>query len=324
MLKLKYLYENYDLALFAISKWKEDLEGTEELLKYFRISSNAVYPFMMDGKVRYIRLAPVEEKLLQNLFGEIEFIQYIRSKGYNALEPVLSLDGNYIEIIDTKWGKYYANVFEKVLGEQLEDIELNNDLVYGYGKSLGLLHRLSKDFSPKTKKWSFEEALNWIAQELSSRPGQERALKELESIRLLLAKLPRDNSNYGLVHYDFEPDNVFYNEKDNSFGVIDFEDGMYHWFALDIEQALSCLSELKNGEGFETVKEAFLRGYKSQFAIAQDMINNLPLFRRFINLYSYTRITRSIEEQVMDEPDWMINIRHKLSNKIEAIAVTWI
>ena len=46
MLKLKYLYENYDLAKSALKNWEYDTETLDDCLQHFRISSNAVYPFL--------------------------------------------------------------------------------------------------------------------------------------------------------------------------------------------------------------------------------------------------------------------------------------
>lgn len=35
--------------------------------------------------------------------------------------------------------------------------------------------------------------------------------------------------------------NVFYDEETGSCNMIDFDDSMYHWYAMDIEQALDSL-----------------------------------------------------------------------------------
>lgn len=59
MLKLEYLFENYELAREALSLWEHDEDNLEEMLGYFRISSNAVYPFTREGRVCFLRLAPV-------------------------------------------------------------------------------------------------------------------------------------------------------------------------------------------------------------------------------------------------------------------------
>ena len=50
MLKLKYLFENFELAKLALTNWEHDEDTLDEYLKYFRISSNAVYPFSIRGQ----------------------------------------------------------------------------------------------------------------------------------------------------------------------------------------------------------------------------------------------------------------------------------
>lgn len=49
MLKLRYLFENYDLAKEALENWKHDEDALDEMLPQFRISSNAIYPFCQGG-----------------------------------------------------------------------------------------------------------------------------------------------------------------------------------------------------------------------------------------------------------------------------------
>jgi len=61
MLKLKYLFDNEDLAKMILENWKYD-PSSIEMFKYFRISSNAVYPFKSEEKVMLLRFAPCTEK----------------------------------------------------------------------------------------------------------------------------------------------------------------------------------------------------------------------------------------------------------------------
>jgi len=115
MLQLKYLYENYDLAKFSLKNWEYDAETLGDCLQHFRISSNAVYPFLWQGKMRFLRLSPVSEKIESNLKGEIEFLCYLQSRSYPAVIPVASNSGKLVVTLDSVWGKYYASVFFWVL-----------------------------------------------------------------------------------------------------------------------------------------------------------------------------------------------------------------
>ena len=156
--------------------------------------------------------------------------------------------------------------------------------------------------------------LDWIEGELLEHNNTD-LLSYCKSIREKVQQIAISKMNYGLVHYDFELDNIFYSKKNMT--VIDFDDGMYSWYALDIEQAYDVLSDINTGEELEKWKREFLSGYKSEYDIEDEMLSRLPLFRKFIDLYSYIRVRRCVEEKWRHEPDWMVELRSKLNLYLE-------
>jgi hypothetical protein len=74
MLKLIYLFENFDLAKEALKSWEHDDDTLDKMLSNFRISSNAIYPFCHNGQVCFLRLAPIDEKIEKNILGTLELI----------------------------------------------------------------------------------------------------------------------------------------------------------------------------------------------------------------------------------------------------------
>lgn len=316
MLKFKYLYENYDLARFALKNWECDKETLNDCLQHFRISSNAVYPFLWHGNRRFLRLSPVSEKMENNLKGELEFLCYLQSRSYPAVIPVASNSGELVVTIDSIWGKYYASVFEGVGGKSIEDTDYNTHIVYAYGKALGQLHMLSAEYSPEIRKWTYRDALLWIKKTLEEYHAPDKMLVELEEVRQELDMLPQTKDSFGLVHYDFEPDNVFWDENKQCCTAIDFEDGMYHFFVVDLEQALDALLENIPADRKQITKAAFLRGYQSVKMLESDYSEKLILMKRFCNLYSYARLIRCVAEKYPNEPDWMVRLREKLHRKI--------
>lgn len=319
MLKLKYMFENYELAKFALENWEHDAESLSEYLKYFRISSNAVYPFAAHGKRYFLRLSPAEEKSEQNLKGELAFLQYLREAGYPAMAPVTSKSGEVLLSLTTKWGEYFACVFEGVPGQPIEETDYHNDIMLSYGKALGRLHCLSMQYVPECPKWSYEDTLAWIRDVLKEHHVPQNMMAEVEAVEQELALLTKNSENFGLVHYDFEPDNVFYEKTDGSCHVIDFEDGMYHFFLVDIEQVFDCLSEELEGEALCKAKEYFLQGYRSEKMLEADFEEKLPAMRRFCNLYSYARLIRCVAEEIEDAPEWMCNLKRRLIYKIKQL-----
>lgn len=317
MLKLKYLFDNKDLAHMILKNWKYDYNDPN-LLEYYRISANAVYLCKNQGNTFFLRFTPTEEKAKEKILAELEFLSYLRSNGYPAVETILSKSGNELEVVDTPWGIFCAVAFKKASGKQISEMPLTKDLIFGLGKALGKLHKLSSAFNPiRDKRSDWKETMNWMENVLLTFPDEIAAKNELSILKAYFSKLPITKENFGLIHYDFEPDNVFYNEITKAYNTIDFDDAMYHWYALDIEQSLESIRRNMPEEQVELSINEFIKGYCLEYAIYDEMLKLLPIFRRYANLYGYVRILRSMEEKWDNEPDWMINLRIKLKNLLD-------
>ncbi|KOP82724.1 hypothetical protein AMS60_09680 [Bacillus sp. FJAT-21945] len=317
MLKLKYLFDNVNLAEMLLGNWEYDKESID-LFKYYRISSNAIYPFQARGKTQMLRFSPKSEKWQDNILAELEFISYLRTKKYGVLETVVSKNGEEIVEAQTPWGDYFASVFKRVAGVQLNKTDLSDSIIFNYGKALGKLHQLSSVYNPiKNKRWSYSDVLNWIQTVLIDFPNETSALMETKLLQDYFDSIPITKSNFGLIHYDFEYDNVFYDEKSQSCNIIDFDDAMYHWYAVDIEQALYSLQDCIPAEMFQQKQQCFLDGYRTEYELSADMMSLLPACRRFANLYGYVRVLRSVEEKWENEPEWLVNLREKLKEAMK-------
>lgn len=323
MLKLKYLFDNKDLAHMILENWEYDFDDPN-LLKYYRISSNAVYWCKNQGETFFLRFTPAEEKSKESILAELEFLSYLRDNNYPAVDTILSKTGNELEVVDTPWGRFYAVAFKEASGKQIAEIPLTKDLIFGLGKSLGKLHKLSSEFIPvNNKRNDWEKTACWMEDVLSTFPDETAAKSELSILRAYFSKLPTTKENFGLIHYDFESDNVFYNEITETYNPIDFDDAMYHWYALDIEQSLDSIKEDMPEHQVESSVNEFINGYRSEYAISDEMLKLLPIFRRYANLYGYVRILRSVEEKWNTEPDWMVNLRIKLDNLLTSRKYTF-
>ncbi|MCR8848489.1 phosphotransferase [Rossellomorea sp. SC111] len=317
MLKIKYLFNNEDLAEMLLGHWEFGGQSPD-LFTTYRISSNATYSFQFNGKTQFLRFAPTSEKCRENLLAELDFISYLRSKGYGVLEAVESKRGEKLVEVQTPWGEYYATVFKQVPGVPISETDLNDHIMFNYGKSLGKLHRLSSEYHPvQSKRRSFSDVLASIESILMDLPHETLALKETKLLQEYLETIPNSKSNFGLIHYDFEYDNVFYDAKSQSCYAIDFDDAMYHWYVMDIEQTLDSLQDCIPPKKYQEKKECFLDGYRTEFEIEDDMMALLPVFRRFADLYGYVRIMRSTEEQWNHEPAWLIGLRGRLTEAMK-------
>lgn len=236
MLKLKYLYENFDLARKCMELYDYDKDSAEEMMQYFRISSNAIYPFryrLEKDKVCFLRLSPIDEK------------------------------------------------------------------------------------KPSEARRSHKDLLEEIAERIQKYGASDIVWKEVSAVCEELSQLSVSASNYGIIHYDFEADNVFYNEQDESFHVIDFDDAICCWYALDVVRALDALEEIDGNLTMEEKKQCFLSGYQSVTALTQEQIQSLSLMRRLVHLQEYATLLHVLSEEIQDMPDWMTMLCEKLNNKLE-------
>lgn len=317
MMKLKHLYDNRDLAEMILENW--DYDGNKlDLLNHYRISANAIYPFESNGVRCFLRFSPIEERSVETIQAELEFLRYLRAKHYLANDILLSRTGKELEYIDTPWGNYLAVVFKGVPGNPLNKVKLTDTIIFGYGQALGMLHKLSRSYIPSQyKRVSWKEQLNWMSDVLAGYTDEATAKTEIKILRTFLSQLPVSADIYGLVHYDFETDNVFYDEQGKRFHVIDFDDAVYHWFAIDIEQAIDSLIDTIPLDRKTEAKNLFIQGYQSIMLIDESMLDIMPVFRRYVNLYGYVRILRSTKDQWKNEPEWMVNLRSKLNAAME-------
>lgn len=314
MMKLKNLFDNRPLAEMILSNWEFNPKRMD-LLDHYRISANAIYPFEMNGTICFLRFTPENETSEAKIRAELAFLKYLRLREYPTPESILSKKGEELINVNTPWGRYYAVVFQGVPGERVDRISLSDVHMLNLGMKLGYLHRLSKEYQcPQFQRNTWQEQLCWMERVLSRFPQENAAREEVQRIGESLKALPIHSGNYGLIHYDFEPDNLFYDEASNMFYPIDFDDSVYHWFVMDIEQALDSIKEdldLPSDE-IQRLSQRFIEGYRRVMPIDEEMLGLMPLFQRYANLYGYVRILRSVEEKWENEPEWMVSLRGHL------------
>lgn len=312
MLKLKYLFANLELATMMVKNFEND---DLEIMKYYRISANAVYPFKYKGKVRFLRIAPTESRTYGQIEAEIGVLKHLENSKFPAMRAVASLKGDYIVKKETPFGEYFATVFERVPGECIEEIEMDASIARNIGESLAKLHNTLATY--QSKRESFENKFVWIEKELCSL-NDTVVLEKLRLLKEDFKCVDLSGDNYGLIHYDYELDNIYYDKVTDTIYPIDFDDAMYHLYTMDISQTL---------DSFETKKDEFegpfMVGYKSVRNISKNFEEEVELCKRFAAIYGYTRICRADNETWENEPEWLLNLREKFQitkiNRLEAM-----
>ncbi|WP_248929170.1 GNAT family N-acetyltransferase [Paenibacillus hamazuiensis] len=302
--------ENHSPAKQLIQLWDHDAET----LRFWRASSNFVYLFEKNGERYFLRFIHEEDSTIERIQAELDFILYLINQGYPAVAPVRSRNGCWIETVRLPDGsRYYGVVFQQAGGIHLPLDQMTDRHVEEWGRSLASLHILSESYgSGAVLRGSWVDALTFVSSVLKRHPQEHGARRELEQLRGLLSELPTGKEHAGLIHYDFQPDNIFYVAEKSRYCAIDFDDAMFHWYVMDIASAISDLAEQEHDEVRGKIKH-FIAGYRSVRSLDDSCLKQLPLFQRFADLYSFARILRSVEDMdLINPPEWVIPLKNKL------------
>lgn len=312
MMQLKnIIIETDSVAKELLKNWNYD----ENSIHFWRASANYIYIFTHNSEKYYLRFVQEEDNTVEQIESELEFLAYLNSNNYPCAYAIESKNRRYIETITVEEGSFYGVVFKEAKGNIIDIEELSELQAETWGKTLGVLHNLSINYNPnKYSRQSYKDKLQFIQNVLSDFPEEKEALAELKRVDNWLSSLPVTKDNYGLIHYDFELDNVLLNKVTNTFTAIDFDDSIYHWYVMDIVCALRDLKELEE-EQAESKLNSFLKGYSLEKSLPSNLTELMPRFERYLNLYMFSRLLRAMKNNNYTySEEWLVGLKIKLTN----------
>lgn len=298
------------VAQSLVQCWKYD-KGT---LGLWRASSNFVYAFERDQARYFLRISFEQDGSIEQIKAELEFMQYLQLNGFPTVTPIQSISGELIETLQTPEGTYIAVVFSAANGINLDADTITAQQMEEWGRSLASLHFLSKTFEPVSeRRKSWLDTVQFMESVFKKHPGEQVALQELSRVKNWLESLPANKDVFGLIHYDFQLDNIFWEEdKNHCFNIIDFDDALYHWYAVDIVTALDDFIDDDNPRS-KLLIQSFLNGYRSKMDLEDDVVAQFPQFQRYANLYKFAKIVKSLDHgEINETPSWFVGLRGKL------------
>lgn len=300
-----------ELADELLTHWQHDAERA----KFWRASANFIFHFKNAGQAYVLRFNHADERTTLAIQAEIDYINMLADKGIRVARPVRSVAGNFIESIATDHGIFHTVAFEVLPGKQLDLDQLTPDQLVRWGQALGELHNASAHYTI-ARRPTWEDQLTWVAEIL---PADEEIVRQtLVQLRRELGLLAINEDNFGLIHFDFELDNVIWDEDQP--GIIDFDDSAYYWFVADVVLALGDLfgdSADKVDLQHETFLH-FIKGYRSARPLGQEELKLIPLFLRLDNLITFAKLHHALTPTDPDgELPWMVDLRSKLAAKMQ-------
>ena len=292
------------------SRWEHD-PGS---VRFLRASANFLFLFKHAGKDYVLRFVNADERTFNTIRAELAYLDHLALQGVHVAKPVRSLAGNFVEDIATDQGFFHAVAFKRLAGEQYELSDLTPAKLTRWGQALGELHTAAKGYC-NTGRATWKDDLALVAARL---PVDEPAARAtMEQVQEQLTQLPVHNDNFGLIHFDFELDNVIWN--DHQVGVVDFDDSAYYWFVADIAFALrDAFDDSAEKVNLQNeIAHHFINGYRTVRSIDTEELARIPLFLKLHNLITFAKLHHTLEsDEQQEKPEWVAKLQNKLHTKI--------
>ena len=300
------------VAAQILARWAHD-KGS---VRFFRSSANFLYVFHREGERHFLRFADGAERSRDAVEAEVALLRWLAGEGITVALPVRSIKGTFVETVTTDHGTFHAVVFPAVKGDQYDIGELDGTRFREWGAALGQIHVAMIDCPPAifSARGTWRDRLQRARRSLPDRAPSVR--EELGQIASALDAFPVSRDTYGLIHFDFELDNLVWG--DHTIHVLDFDDCAHCWYEADIAFALRDLFEGEGGQDDPAFRE-FMRGYATQRPVEADALARLPLFSRLADFLAYASIARALDlVEDLDHPDWLRDLMSKLRNRMGA------
>ena len=298
-----------------LDRWPHDPGSA----RFFRTSANFLYGLRYDGKRQFLRFAESSERQRTSIEAEIALVEWLAQEGLAVVRPVRSRNERFVETVATTWGTFHAVVFDALEGIQFELEELDDAGFRAWGAALGQLHA-TIGRSPRSVSSARSTIQDHLAQARHVVPEDAPAVREeLHRLESSLATLPVNRDTYGLIHFDFELDNLVWQGRTAQ--LLDFDDCARAWYAADIAFALRDYFDA-GADLHAPGARAFFDGYAEYTPLADEQIVQIPLFLRVARLIQFARIARALDvTKDPDQPDWLRGLIDKLEDRMDAYSM---
>ena len=269
-------------------------------------SHSYVYDYARDGNRTILKITHSTHRRARQLFGELEFTDFLARNGMNVPRPLPSRTGVLVERIDARSGSFFAAAYQKAPGALVDWRAWTPELFKAWGATIGRMHALTKRYEPSEgslRRGHWHEDRDWDLD--TSVPGSmiEWRLRG-QRIKDWLMSLPQGRDSYGLIHSDLHQWNILLHGQD--LWPIDFDNLRYDWFVSDFTcvliNAIICQAHCFQNGDYDSWTSGqamdsheflwyffalFLKGYRRENTLRSEWILMLPRFleRHYFTFY---------------------------------------
>jgi Ser/Thr protein kinase RdoA (MazF antagonist) len=262
---------------------------------------NSVYQFPRGEESAILRIG-VEDCPREQTLGMLEWVKFLKDEGAPVTAPVPSINNRLLENLKHYGAVYTVTAFEKAKGTLAENIspsEWTDELFRSIGMAAGKLHATSKRYRPSRPslirpQWFDSYEIHEATDLLAVSPDPAR--KILALLINELRQLPSSPIDFGLIHDDLHYAN-FLIHPGGSVTIIDFDDCVYGWFAMDVAMALfdvlvlyNAPNEKENQRFAQCFINNYLSGYRQENDLSLFWQSKLPRFLKLKELCIYATL----------------------------------
>ncbi|MBO4748938.1 MAG: phosphotransferase, partial [Lachnospiraceae bacterium] len=278
---------------------------------------NLVYVCEQNGRKKYVlRISALGDRSEEEYLAETEFVHYLAEKGAPVADVIPSKNGKLVEHFvcasaqdagasaegsaTVDGADCFVSLFAYARGMLLSDNGYRyregaplSELFYNMGKTIGAIHRLSKEYHAVHKRQQYFDKydMEYINKLIPETYAELKAAiaDRLEKFRAL----PMDPESYGLVHFDFSDGNYHVDYSDGAITTFDFDNCIYCWYMFDLANlwthGVGWGMWIEDGEErLKYLKENYfavvLEGYRSETSLPENMLEQLQLFIDMVHI----------------------------------------
>ncbi|MDF1816799.1 MAG: phosphotransferase, partial [Verrucomicrobiales bacterium] len=293
---------------------------------------NRVYAFRSDGRDLILRIGHDGRRSELQVRSELIWLEFLHNGGASVSAPAAPGGySNLARIADGSGGKFISTSFDRAKGARPEPGTWDDEFFRTYGRALGRIHCLSRQFSrpPAFDRphWDDESELARLKSFLPD--GEILVADRLDNVREGIRRLPSDPDRYGMIHQDPHVGNLMM-DHEGGITLFDFDDCVFGHYLYDIAMVFfyAGMSDPEPAELVGRFIRPFLSGYREENFIPGDCLEAIPLFMKLREIDLYAVIHRSFDVATTDD-EWVLGFlngderRRRIENDVPWIDFDW-
>jgi len=324
---LKQIQELYNESILSEAMKLYGIDKNQ--LKELGALESFVFEYVTDGHSYILKITHSFRRTLNDIRGEIEWLNYLYDSGINVSRAVSSQKGNLVEAISAGDSYFLVIAYEKAEGSLVTEENWNGQLYEKWGQLMGQIHSASKRYKAKDKtfkraEWYEDDQLN-VEKYLP--PAESKVIEKSYNLIARLKSLPKDINSYGLIHGDFHQRNFFL--KEGNITVFDFDDSQYDWFVNDIAIALYYAIWWNLKKGCNKVYFAkdfytnFMKGYNKENKIESYWLKQIPDFLMLRHILVFVILHQIFDMNNLSEKEkeLVTRIKYEIENEVPLVDI---